>query len=75
MKTISELIALWGSYGALGDDIKQSAGAVRKWKERNKIPAEHLLAILIAAEKRHKAGEKKFSKVTPLALLKICAAK
>ena len=50
--TFSSLIDKWPSVAEFAKDVDQKLETVRKWKQRESIPAGHWLAIVEAAQKR-----------------------
>lgn len=56
MDTYADIIGLWPSAEALGDDIGESGVTVRAWRNRNSIPAYRWLDIVEAADARGIAG-------------------
>jgi hypothetical protein len=52
METYADIIGLWPSAEALGDDIGESGVTVRAWRNRNSIPAYRWLDIVKAADAR-----------------------
>jgi hypothetical protein len=53
MKNYSEVINLWPSVAELASDTGKSEEAVRKWKERKKIPSSNWSEVAEAAAKRN----------------------
>lgn len=47
-----EVVDLWSSPDALAQDIGAKVETVRKWRQRDSIPAEWWLAVIAAARKR-----------------------
>ena len=68
MTSFQDIIALWGTPGALADDLKEPSRRVWAWKERDSIPARYWTAVVSAAEKRG------FDGVTADVLAEIAAA-
>lgn len=50
--TWSGVVELWPSVADLAEDLAVSPRLVHKWRERDSIPAERLLAIWQAAQRR-----------------------
>lgn len=46
VESFREVVALWGSPDALAAEIGAGVSAVRKWPQRDSIPAEWWLPIL-----------------------------
>jgi hypothetical protein len=53
MKSYSEVIGLWPSLAELASDTGKTEEAVRKWKERKKIPSSNWPEVAEAAAKRN----------------------
>lgn len=49
-----DVIEEWPSPDKLAEDVGANTEAVRKWKQRNSIPAEYWLPLCRAAAKRGK---------------------
>jgi hypothetical protein len=56
-KSFRDVIAEWDSPDALAKDVGANAERVRKWKQRDSIPAEYWLRLSRAAAKRGKPIE------------------
>lgn len=54
--THSDIIGLWPSNDDLALDIDEKPGTVRKWRQRNSIPADKWLSVVRAARRRGLAG-------------------
>lgn len=52
IKSHREIIDLWPNDASLSKDLGVSWGLVRKWRERNNIPAAHWDNLLIAGKNR-----------------------
>lgn len=52
MQTFKQIIQKWPSYQSLADDIGQPVDTVRKWHQRNRIPATVWLSLTSAASRR-----------------------
>lgn len=52
IRSFEEIIALWPSPEDLAADTGAGIEAVRKWKQRNSIPAEYWLGMVNASERR-----------------------
>ena len=48
--TFSQLIGQWPTVAEFARDVGQNLEAVKKWKQRDSIPASHWLAVVGAAE-------------------------
>ena len=49
---MKEIIRRWPCVNDLAKDLDEKADTVRKWKDRNSIPACKWFALLAAAKKR-----------------------
>jgi len=50
--TNADIIALWPHIRSLAEDLGVKEASVRKWKDRDSIPAEYWLPLVAAAERR-----------------------
>lgn len=77
LKSHTEIIDLWPSQEALAADIGLSASAVRKWRQRRRIPSEAWPAIVDASNRRVDSGEpgsEVFAEVTADLLMRLQSA-
>ncbi len=50
-QTFRDIIAFWPSPDALAAELGAKPETVRKWRQRNRIPANRWLAVIRAAKK------------------------
>jgi hypothetical protein len=51
-KTFREVISLWPSIEAMAEDVGAKEPAVRKWQQRDRIPADYWFSVAGAANRR-----------------------
>lgn len=56
METFKDLLDQWPSMEALAGDVGATVHRVRKWRVRNRVPAEYWDALLRAAGEREIAA-------------------
>jgi hypothetical protein len=61
LKSHADIIDLWPSQEALAAEIGQGAAAVRKWRQRRRIPSDYWLPLVAAAKRR---GDGRFADLT-----------
>ena len=54
--SFSEIVGLWPSLGAISEDTGASEEAVKKWRQRDNIPADFWETITLAAVRRKVEG-------------------
>lgn len=52
MENFRDVIEQWPDVSSMAEDIDRKPNLIRKWKERDRIPAETWLGIVKAAERR-----------------------
>jgi len=56
MNNVRDLVLLWPTTSDFASDIDENAATVRKWTQRNRIPASKILKISAAASERKIRG-------------------
>jgi hypothetical protein len=67
LRSFSELIGLWDSRAALGEDCDVDAGVVKQWDRRNSIPSAYWGAVVAGAARRKIEPEITFELLSRLA--------
>jgi uncharacterized protein YjcR len=56
MNTFKDVIDQWPSVDDLATDLDEKPATVRKWKQRDSIPADRWALLLVAAKNRRIRG-------------------